>query len=1007
MFRLSRCTAPLSLVATLLAGLSGQARADGATSAPTAGTPGTSPTTPTPTDPAKSRPTPTAPDLTTPNQTPTSPTPPAPPATPPASPAPSPPPTPGDPAAPAATPSDAPAPAPAAPVAALGTLRGTVTDAIAEVGLAGAIVQIRGASGDQTISTELDGTFSARVAPGTYAVVIATPEFLETTTRVTVTVDSTATVDVTLQPLPKTATGETIEIVGTIDTRKESAVLAVRRAAATVTDAISAQEISRTPDSNASDAMKRVVAVSVVDGKYVALRGLEGRYVTTLLNGVILPSPEPDRNAVPLDIFPTSLLATMTVYKSYSAELPGQFGGGTLAIATSSFPTSFEMRFGVSTSANSTSTGQSGLSNANASGIASYLGFDNGARKLPDAIPRNQAVRGMDPARMEQIGESLPNVWTPQGETVTPNLGLTATVGDSGKLAGKRVGYLATGMLRHTFAVREGQTGRTSIVGGQLQQIENLDYAVGTAETTLGALGNVGIELDANNQLNLLGLYTHVGEDVSSNATGYSETDGSDIDVSRLSFVARRLGFLQLVGTHNLSRARGLELRWQGNVATTGRDELDSRDLLYNVDAASGTRTFRDQPGSGQHFWQSLHDTAGGGGVDLRARAGSVQLRAGAAAQLSSRALGGRRFRYDFIGSDTSARNLPGEQMFDAQHVGPDFRIEEGTLNEDAYQASLNVYAAFATAEVPLHERVRLVGGARFEHATQDLSNGSPYAIAGTIASVNRNENDVMPGVNLVIAARADMNVRAAYSYTLTRPRFRELAPFLFFDYIRRRDISGNPDLATTHIHNADLRWEWFPAENDVIAASVFYKHFVSPIEQVLSNANSDATFMNANGGNLVGGELEARTSLAHLTPALRDFRIGTNLAVMRSRVQLGNAQAQMLLTNQTRPLFGQSPFVANVDLGYVNPKVASIDLLYNVVGSRITDVGVEGLPDTYERPLHRVDLVAARALRRDLSLKLSVANLLNQKVRLQQDSITVNSYSPGVSIALGLDWTP
>ena len=137
---------------------------------------------------------------------------------------------------------------------------------------------------------------------------------------------------------------ETIEIVDTIDTRRESAVLAVRRAAATVSDAVSSQEIARTPDSNAGDAMKRVVAVSVVDGKYVALRGLEGRYVTTLLNGVLLPSPEPDRNAVPLDLFPTNLLVDDDRLKSYSPDLPGQFGGGTLSIDTSSFPTSFEMQ---------------------------------------------------------------------------------------------------------------------------------------------------------------------------------------------------------------------------------------------------------------------------------------------------------------------------------------------------------------------------------------------------------------------------------------------------------------------------------------------------------------------------------------------------------------------------------------------------------------------------------------------------------------------------------------
>jgi TonB-dependent receptor len=343
--------------------------------------------------------------------------------------------------------------------------------------------------------------------------------------------------------------------------------------------------------------------------------------------------------------------------------------------------------------------------------------------------------------------------------------------------------------------------------------------------------------------------------------------------------------------------------------------------------------------------------------------------------------------------------------MFSAANIGPAFQLEESTLQEDAYQASLDTYAGYVSSEVAVTDQVRAIAGLRLEQASQRMTNGSSYAVSGTRADVSRDDTDVLPAVNLVISPRPDMNVRAAYSYTLTRPRFRELAPFLYFDYVRRRDISGNPSLVTTHIRNADLRWEWFPSEDEVFAASVFGKQFVDPIEQVAVNVNADATFRNADGGNLVGAELEARTSLGRLTPALTRVRLGTNLAVMRSRVDLG--AGQMLLTNRERPLYGQSPFVVNVSLGYVHPKIADVNLLYNVIGSRITDVGTEGIPDTVERPLHRVDLVASRALRRDLKLKLSATNVLAQRVTVETGDIAVSQYSPGVSLALGLDWTP
>ncbi len=900
--------------------------------------------------------------------------------------------------------------APAAP-AAIGTgkIRGSVIDNNTKVGLPAATVQVFGVpGGDVTIAAELDGTFVLDVPAGTYKVTFSTVDYVEQSVTVTVPPSGEVEVASNLDPAAiEMGTEETIEIVDRIDARKEAAVLAVRRAASVVSDAVSSQEISRTPDSNAGDAMKRVVAVTVQEGKYVALRGLEGRYVTALLNGVLLPSPEPDRNAVPLDLFPTSLLSTMTVMKSYSPDLPAQFGGGTLSIDTSSFPTSFEMKIGLSTSANTAATGRDGLTNAVGDGAAGLFGYDDGSRALPNAVPKGRAVRNMPASEVEQIGESMPNVWTPEGHLVSPNLGVNFMIGDTTRLARKRVGYLGSAMLRKNFNVREGETGRVAVSNGELVQTERLRLVSGAAETTVGALFNAGVDLDANNEVSVLGLYTHVGEDLSQHSLGYSESEGADIDVTRMQFVERALAFGQLHGKHHLERSRGLELRWQANVATTSRRELDSRDLTYTIDPTSGSRQFEDQPGSGQHFWQVLTDLSGGGGADVRMRVGKAQLRAGTSAHLSSRTLGGRRFRYRYVGSDPGVRSMSGEDMFSPEQIGTNFQLQEDTLHEDAYQASLDIVAGFAASEVQLHDKVRAIAGVRYERAMQDMSNGSRFAISGLETEISRTDDDLLPAANLVVSPRADMNVRAAYSYTLARPRFRELAPFLFFDYVRRRDISGNPNLVTTHLHNADLRWEWFPSEDEVVAVSAFYKRFVDPIEQVLANVNADATFLNAEGGNLVGGELEARTTLARIAPALARFKLGTNVAVMRSRVQLGTGEMLVLLTSKDRPLYGQSPFVVNVNLGWAHPKVADVNVLYNVIGSRITDVGAEGLPDTYERPLHRVDLVAARAVRRDLKLKLGVSNLLNQQVRLEQGDLAVNRYKPGVAFSLGLDWTP
>lgn len=797
---------------------------------------------------------------------------------------------------------------------------------------------------------------------------------------------------------------EVIDISGALDRRSAGAVLEQRRKAPSVSDLLSAEEMSRTPDSSANDAMKRVVSVSVLDGKYVALRGLEGRYVTTILNGVPLPSTEPDRNAVPLDLFPTSLLANLTVFKSYTADLPGQFGGGTLSIETNTYPSSFEAKIGFSTSANTETTAQDGLTNRSGSGLSSFFGYDGGARRLPDLVPQNRAVRGMSEAETEAIGESFSSVWSARGETTSPNFGVNATIGDTVTAGGKPLGYLASGTLRRGFSSRHGENTRTALVGGELTEIEGLDTTAGQAETTVGTLLSAGYDLTRNDKLSLLGLYTHVGEDLTSTAGGFSQADSSVIDTTHISFVERSLGMAQLMGSHQLPGARDLELRWQANVATTSRDELDTRDLIYTVDN-DGMRFYKDQPGSGQRYWSYLDDLAYGGGVSARLPLGPLALRAGATAQLTDRDFAGRRFRYSYIGEDVEVRTLPPEQMFSDANIGEQFRLEEGTYHEDAYQASLGVLAGYTSAELHAGERWDLIAGVRYERAAQELTSGSPYAISGQRAALSRTDGDVLPGINVVHKPRPDMNLRAAYSYTLARPRFRELAPFLFFDYQRRRNVSGNPELETTRVHNADARWEWFPSIEEVYAVSAFYKRFQAPIEQVLSDSESNATFANARGGSLVGIELEARAGLGRLHHALRHLHLGGNLAVMRSRVEL--PADNMLLTSSERAMAGQSPFVLNLSLGYANPQVGELDLLYNVIGERITDVGIQGLPDTYEQPFHRVDLVASRALGRGLRLKLTAANLLAQRVQLEQGGLIVNAYDPGVSFGLGLDWTP
>ncbi len=351
---------------------------------------------------------------------------------------------------------------------------------------------------------------------------------------------------------------------------------------------------------------------------------------------------------------------------------------------------------------------------------------------------------------------------------------------------------------------------------------------------------------------------------------------------------------------------------------------------------------------------------------------------------------------------------LPPEEIFASDQIGPNFQLQEVTAQTDAYEGSQLIAAGYGAAGLELGERLRLYGGVRYEVATQELTSGSPYALGQPDMEdqVDRTDRSWAPSSSAVFGLSGDMNLRAAYSYTVARPRFREVAPFLFTDYTRDLNISGNPDLVESRVHNADLRWEWFAGETDLFAASVFYKAFIDPIEAVIF-PTGDISFDNAQGARMVGAELEARVSLGLVHAALRETRLWTNATLSRSRIELSGEQVRSQ-TSAERALQGQAPVVFNVGLSWSHPASGTeVTALYNVVGRRIEEVGINSLPDTYREPVHQIDVAASQKLGADLTFKLGASNLLDQSEVLHQGGHDVYRQSPGVAVSAALEWAP
>lgn len=881
-------------------------------------------------------------------------------------------------------------------------VRGRVSDIAGGAPVIGAIVQAPGVG--TPVTTADDGTYVLVLPAGTWEIFVQQEVYKPARARNVVVEDGKLTVLDLALTFDEGIVQEMV-ITEKIDRRSEQTLLKERKESAVVSDSISAQEISRTPDSGAQDSVKRVTSATVQDGKYLMVRGLGGRYASTLLNGVQLPSPEPDKQAVPLDLFPNALLSSLTVAKTYGASLPGSFAGGSLQISTNSYPTAFEVKTKVSSSFDSASTfkerpGYSG-------GSLDFLGIDDGRRGLPGSVPTNGPLLaendGMSASEVDSVSQDFDNNWALRDSRALPSLSLGATVGNTKYLgSGSKLGWLATVNYGHKSTLQDSFGAKVNREAGAIQYRETRRSVVGSDTGTLGVLLNTGWQANADHDVGLLTLYTHAGESRAQHVAGYSDSDAEDFDSSRLEFVQRTLSFTQFHGRHKLPQARFLEIDWQANVSATMRREPDTRDLSYTV-LDDGRMRFDAQPGSGERFYSNLLDLSTGAGVNASLPTTRARLKAGVQAQRSTRKFDARRFRYDFIGSDPQVLFLGPNEIFADENLGTDFRIEERTLQADAYDASLGVYSGFAEADVNGFEAVRVIAGLRYEVADQQLTPGSTFAITDTEEKgVKRSDADLLPALNVSIPVGAETNVRGGYSYTLARPQFRELAPFLYTDFTRRRSISGNPDLVETRIHNLDLRWEWFPGATEVFSASLFGKKFERPIEQVISSANGDLSFENAAGATAWGMELEGRTSLGRIAKPLAPFRVAANVAVIESEIDLGKKDVQ---TSTKRPLQGLSPFVGNVNASWVGARGTEVGLLYNVFGRRLVEVGFDALPDVYEQPFHRVDATVSHPLRRRVNLKLSATNILNQPVVQKAGGLTVHSYRPGVAGAVSLEW--
>ena len=792
----------------------------------------------------------------------------------------------------------------------------------------------------------------------------------------------------------------------------EAALLAERKGAVQISDSIGAEEISKNTGSDAAGVLKRVTGISLQDNKYVFVRGLGDRYSNTTLNGSKIPSTEFEKKVVPLDLFPAELIDKITVSKSYTADKPGDFAAGLVELSTVEFPANQTANIGLSLGWNSETTGDDYLE------FGGGLGFSgSGGQPLPASIPADDLVRfsfftgeGFSPEELEEIGEQLTGLWTPQSEGSAPFGGsFKGSYGNSTD----RLGFVVTATYENNFSTRDEErnifrVSRDGVLPLNSYRFDTTDQNVRQALT-----GNLSYKVQDNHHLKLRTLFTTLANSESRFQEGFFSDIDSVIENFRLSYRDQEISNFQLTGDHYWGgMGDGGLLEWKASYseATTAENR---RETLYEQ-VPSGDFILTDNAQSGFMFFNDLQDEVSDLKIDWTSFFGGNDVygsvKGGVAYTTNDRDFAGRRLRFfhrDTRGIDLT---LPAEELFTEEFIDPrGFEIEEITRATDTYLGEHEIPAAYLQGDVAWG-KWRLIGGVRVEDSQQDVitfdrNNPDNPPIVSEVA-----DTDLLPALSLVYQLGRETNLRFSASQTVNRPEYRELAPFEYTHVVGGYTTAGNPDLVRAKITSFDARWEWFPSSREVIAASVFWKDFENPIESLLLGGSRRVqTYQNVEGAENLGFELEARRNLGSLSEALSDFTVIFNYAFVDSEITIDPEASAV--TNDTRALVGQPDNVANLILEWDRPESGStVRVLYNTIDDKISSAGGFGLPDVVEEARGSLDLVWGQSLDpwiRGLQVKLSGSNLTDEERLWTQGDGTFRLYEPGRSFSLSFSFNP
>lgn len=783
-----------------------------------------------------------------------------------------------------------------------------------------------------------------------------------------------------------------------------AAMIQVAKNSPVIVSNVSAQEISRTQDTNAGEVIRRVPGVSLIDDKFVMVRGLSQRYNNVWVNGGAVPSSEADSRAFSFDIIPSSQIDNLTIVKSPTAEYPADYSGGFIIVNTKEIPA--ENSFNIAVGGNwNTSSAFKDFSYSKGSGT-DFLGFDNGLRNLngdihADMNPQLDANgKPVGDYATSLLGNGFNNDWLIKNKKPLGDLKLSASLNRRWMLGGRTLGMLAA--LNYTNEYRTYENMENNLYGIYDAANDKPNYLRHSVDdqynnnVRLGAMLNFTfLSKDGNHKYQLKNIFNQLA------TSRYTWRDGvsaqSNLERSAEYYYRSRTTYNgQLTGKHTFTSDA---LDWSIGYAYANRHLPDRR--RYLIDDALESGVYALSTGNDiSREWTQLDEHILSLGVNDKHhfKFGNFEpdLQVGAYGEYRSREYQTRNFIYNW---NVSANNMPSgfrhshipTLLSSEANMGYDklYLLEEKQMRNN-YRGHNTLGAGYLAMSLPFG-KLGIHAGVRFEHNDMELiSNSRDYEKSES--SRHYKTDDVFPSLNTTYKISDQHQVRLSYDRSINRPEFREVSSSVYYDFDLASNVQGNTELKNCYVDNLDLRYEWYPSRGELISLAVFYKHFDSPIEwtyTVSGGTDLIYSYKNAKSANNYGVELDIRKNLGFI--GLKDFSWSFNGALIKSKVQFEKGSKE-----ENRPMQGQSPYLINTGIFYKNePLKMDIALLYNRIGKRIIGVGrSEGstgddsnsrVPHSYEMPRNTIDFSLAKKFGNHLELKLNVRDLLAEKIYYKQ----------------------